>query len=387
MLEPYLHAVFEQLRRRARSLRARIPRNLPQEYDALVRKATDMLDGIFAQLDAPDGIGKSITKTKIRRMRRIVGELDRLESLGVPALERAALDDHRLNALLQEIRDELGYPLLRPTVSTLSQQYYCIDTQLNLMLVPFQEARFLLHLPDLYHELAHPLARTTNDPVIEPFQAGILQLWADVRDLFEGEQRRADRGRSPASVQARSRLWETLWTKYWMEEFFCDVFAANALGPAYAWSHLNLCAQRGAAPYAVPPNAATSHPADDARMKVVLEVLRLRGWNEASEDITQRWGSLCGEIGSEPMPEFRQCYPNQLLRGAAEYACEACDKIGCKPGTSGKLGRVGAMLNEAWEHIWTSPGEFGDWEERAVQTLFAPHAKASRAARAAGATT
>jgi len=331
-----------------------------------------------------NGIEKAIVKVTIRRMRRIVSELDRLESLGVAALERASSDDHRLNGLLQEIRDELQYPLLRPTVSTLSQQYYCIDTQLNLMLVPFQEARFLLHLPDLYHELAHPLARTTNDPIIEPFQAGILRLWADLRDHFAKEQRRADRGRSPAIVNARLQLWETLWTKYWMEEFFCDVFAANAVGPAFAWSHLNLCAQRGAPPHAVPPNAASSHPADEARMRVILEALRLRDWIGASEHVKQRWDVLCAEMGSESTPEFRQCYPNQLVRSAAEYACRACDQIGCKPATSGSIGRVGGILNEAWERVWTSSGGFSDWEDRAVQRLFAPHTKTPPSARIIG---
>ena len=64
--------------------------------------------------------------------------------------------------------------------------------------------------------------------------------------------------------------------KFWMVEFFCDLFAVYTLGPAYGWAHLHLSAKRGGDPFDVPMLSASSHPADDARMRVMLVALSFR---------------------------------------------------------------------------------------------------------------
>ena len=62
-------------------------------------------------------------------------------------VRRAHEDDHILNAVLETIRQEIKYPLVRPVVSGLSQQYFWIHPELNLLCVPLTEGQFLLHLP------------------------------------------------------------------------------------------------------------------------------------------------------------------------------------------------------------------------------------------------
>jgi len=63
---------------------------------------------------------------------------------------------------------------------------------------------------------------------------------------------------------------ESSWAKYWLTEFFCDLFAVFCVGPAFVWSHLHLAMKRRGDPYTTPDFSATMHPADDAR-----EALRL----------------------------------------------------------------------------------------------------------------
>ena len=87
---------------------------------------------------------------------RIVADLDSVESTGIAALSRAHNDDDRLNELLARIATEILYPLPAPSCTTLSRDYFYINQHLGFMFVPLAEGHFLLHLPDIYHELAYP---------------------------------------------------------------------------------------------------------------------------------------------------------------------------------------------------------------------------------------
>jgi hypothetical protein len=122
--------------------------------------------------------------------------------------------------------------LITPVVTTLSQQYFCIVTDLNLLCVPLTEGQFLLHLPDLYHELAHPLLTEVDDPVVEPFQEAHFSALQDALGYIAGEQAKEDRRRGPQQPSFTLSRWEISWVKYWMVEFFCDLFAVYVLGPA-----------------------------------------------------------------------------------------------------------------------------------------------------------
>jgi hypothetical protein len=122
---------------------------------------------------------------------------------------------------------------------------------LNLLFVPLIEGDFLLHLPDLYHELAHPLLAVANDPALEPFQNAFYSAADRVMEHLEGLERREDRRYGPRAYGLLLQRWVDAWIPYWLTEFFCDAFAACTVGPAYVWAHLHLIAKRGDNPFEI----------------------------------------------------------------------------------------------------------------------------------------
>jgi hypothetical protein len=155
----------------------------------------------------------------------------------------------------------------------MSQDYFHIYPEFNLLCLPLIESRFLLHLPDVYHELCHPLHRNLDLPTLEAYQNAFKRSLFEKVEHFENEIVAAERLRNQEAHVFQLQLWRTCWVKYWMEEFFCDLFGVLTAGPAYAWSHYHLCVKRGGDPFQTPLMFESTHPADDARMRAMLEML------------------------------------------------------------------------------------------------------------------
>jgi len=165
------------------------------------------------------------------------------------------------------------------------------------------------------------------------------------------------------------RSWEIAWVKYWMVEFFCDLFAVYTLGPAFVWAHLHLTAKRGEDVFAVPVISLSSHPADDARMQVMLRALSASGFSAEALTIDGRWLNLLTQAGAKPEPEYHRCYPDDLLIRIAEHARAGVEAIGCRLATPTTSDPIHSALNAAWEEFWRSPEEFVDWERKIVEQL------------------
>jgi len=74
-------------------------------------------------------------------------------------------------------------------------------------------------------------------------------------------------------------MWELLWPKFWLTEFFCDLYAVYTPGPAFAWSHLHLYMKAGSDAFMLPDGVRNiTHPADDARMRALLQALKGSGF-------------------------------------------------------------------------------------------------------------
>jgi hypothetical protein len=372
MLNAYFAGSVGQLVQRGRLLIGKIPRDLPRDYDLLAqvctRKLKDLLQRLRGLTDNATLCSPLLTSERLRLFKRIVAELDLIETVGVAALDRAEDDDHSLNRLLEQVCAETKYPLVTPVVTTLSQQYFCIYPELNLLCVPLTEGRFLLHLPDLYHELAHPLLVETDDPKVEPFQKAMDAALGDVLGYLAEEQMKAARRKGPERRAFVLERWEIAWVKYWMVEFFCDLFATTTLGPAFVWSHLHLSAKRGGNPF-LTPSYASSHPADDARMRAMLYCLNSIGFAVEAAKIQQYWADLLASTASVGEPEYYLCFPDKILSALSTHAVTGVRNMGCTVASADAMGLVGKSLNEAWEIFWLNPSDFPKWEEAAVSEL------------------
>lgn len=372
MLDEYFIGSSLQMIERGRTLIAEIPRDLPRDYSALAlncrKKINDLIDRLQHISSKKDFLNTAYQPERIRQFRRIVSEMDFIETVGIAALNRASSEDHKLNLLIDKIAREIKYPLDIPVVTTLSQQYFCIYPSLNLLCIPLTEGNFLLHLPDLYHELAHPIFANKNDPLIEPLQHQHMLAVSEVLNYMVNEKNK-DRRRNGPKYYDLLYYWETSWIRWWLEEFFCDLFGIYTLGPAFAWSHLHLAIKRGTNPFDFPLLRSSSHPSDDARMKIMLYAIKHIGYKQEAETIGASWQALLSQIGAEPEPEYYRCYPEHLLEKIALYAYNGIQDIQCRIATPKTNDHIHTLLNDAWIEFWSCPQEYVRWEKLAVDKL------------------
>jgi len=372
MLNHYLAGAIPQMIERGRVLTASIPRNLPRDYDALRATCKKNVDEAIHTLETLQSlVSIACGAEHLRVFKRIVADMDLIEIVGIASLNRASDEDHRLNVLIDKIAREIQYPRLTPTVTTLSQNYFCIYPSLNLLCLPLIEGKFFLHLPDLYHELAHPFFTEKNDPILEPFQTQYESAIMQILCHFEEEKSKIENLRGPKEYfYDLLHTCQKSWIKFWVEEFFCDLYGVYTLGPAFVWSHLHLVIKRGGNPYEVSMRV-TSHPCDHARMAVMLYALNLSGFQDTAAQIQQRWSEFLEEISAEEEPEYHRCYPHSLIETVADHAWNAVKDIQARIATPSTQDPICTLLNEAWEEFWLNPSMYVSWEKQAIEILFA----------------
>jgi hypothetical protein len=375
MLDDYFKGTLPQLIERAKLLKGKIPtRRLPRDYEASIQRCQSELDNIiqrFRELEKPmSGASAVMHQARLRQFKRAVAELDRIELRGFAALHRAHEDDHQLNRLLFRICKEIEFPALPPTVTTLSKGYFYIDPGLNLLFIPPVEGSFLLHLPDLYHELCHPLLTHKDHPVLDRFRARFLECSARLHDHFADQRSKQTLRRGPQGFRDDLDTWEILWVKYWLAEFFCDLFAIFTLGPAYAWSHLHLFMKTGGNAYELPTLLRpTTHPSDAARMSALLVALRKSDFQSESAKIEQRWTKALDLTNPDPDSNYNHCYPEEILKFITQKVGEGVADLECRLARPDTSDPVHLMLNTAWRKFWEDPANYHRWEAAAVKQI------------------
>lgn len=376
MLAEYFQATLPQLVERARLLKGKIPRGLPRDYDALIRTCEHWLEALIIQFRAlqkpPSRASAAVEHARLRQFRRAVADLNHIETRAIAVLQHAHGndDDHHANRLLYNICQEIRYPILTPTVSTLSSGYFSIDPKLGVLFIPPAEGNFLLHLPDLYHELGHPLLTHENHPVLDLLRKRYLVCSAAVHDHFARQRATDETRRSPRGFKADFDIWEVYWISYWLTEFFCDLFATYTLGPAFVWSHLHLYLTQGGDAYELPGGMRlATHPADAARMDLMLRALRLAGFESDASQIARRWSEAMAHAHTEPGPNYHHCYPDELLELVCARACEGFSDIGCRQARSETADPIHTILNKSWTRFWKEPSGFHQWEKEEVAKL------------------
>jgi len=374
MIEPYLEVAIRQAQERAKLLKTKMPQpSRATEFVALQQLCENRIDEIIRLLDYllndTTILSKELIKERIRIFRRTIGELSQLETSAITALNRVHDDDIFLNKLIFQIHKEINFPLSPPTVTCLSRDYFSINPALHLLEVPLAESEFLLHLPDLYHEIAHLLIATTNNPKVESLQQALGKLLFEVAKHFDKERMINLRATGPTEYFSHVfDLLERFWIP-WATEICCDLFAVFTLGPAYAWSHFHLTAAHGGDPYDIRLNSFMSHPPDHARMETMLIALDLLNFRSQVTDIKEKWEALVKSIGAEQTPIYRRACPSQLLQQAVAYTLDGVKNIGCYVVSETTTGMVHDLLNNAWQKFWVVPDQYPTWERETINTL------------------
>ena len=371
MLETYLEGACSQLIARATALKGAIPRPPKQEFSVLSENCRRQLDEVLKSLrkllqDMENDEGNR--QLLLYEFRRIAAEIDRIENAPIAAMAKATGNDAAVNNLLYRITSEINYPITPPTVSLLSQNYFYINTDFNLLCIPLQELHFLLQHPDIYHEHCHPLFLAEDEPDIKPWKVAFQRSQKLVKTHFTKDLVALRSSRTPDSLVVGVDVAYKSWRVRWMEEFFGDLFGIFCVGPAYAWAHLHLHAERGRDPYRV-PRVPTIHPADAARMTIMLDALSALGEKETAARIENKWtGLLTAAVQKEP-GDFHRYYPRQILSKCVDEAFEGFKAMQCKPWPGSNDDVVRKTLNAAWEQFWAAPNSYSAWEKANAEAL------------------
>jgi hypothetical protein len=375
----YLRGAIGHAIKRARDLIEIAQAGGQLEFRALQSKCTDELnEAIISLAQALQSL--EATPEKINIIARIyqakVQQISNVERVGVFALKNASNDDVELNKVLTAICREIRYPLLTPTVSHTSQDYFEISPLFSLLRVPLLEGRYFLHLSDLYHELCHPLLALhgSTNPRLDALSEAFRLIKNERGVTLDRAAVRVERRRGSPDMAYRYAIWRRCWVETWCEEFLCDAFGAFCAGPAFGWTNLHLCVNRTSFQsngklFHTPMDRPSSHPADDARMSVILHVLEEIGCQPEAQAISRAWQEFIASSNSQRNAHFDICYPAEALSSLAKKAVaafRACGMIGLD---IEKPQPISGMLQSAWEIFWSPTQSYDAWEKDARAEL------------------
>lgn len=381
MLEQYLAGSISQTIERARALSMLFDKAHHRDYDGLrqhcTQKLSETLTGLRKLQQELIVDEKLQSPRRLREFRRYCDRLEEIETIGATALATVQPEAEFVNAVVRSICSDISYPLVPPIVTHLSASHFGILADYNLLIVPLLEGSYFLHLADIYHELAHPLLHVTYDdrPVLEPYRkaftiAKIAVVHHTAKAILDAKRARAVR-----AIEDQFLRWGKLWQTYWLEESFCDVFAALSCGPAYAWSHYHLAIKKGQHAFSVSLDRLDTHPADDARMRIILSALTRIGFDEECAVLRTAWTNLMDHRGERAEPEYRQCYSDDLIEKIVDIAHGGIEAMGINLAVPGALTPWSDRLDKAWRSFWEDPEHYSVWEREQMRLLVSTMAR------------
>lgn len=374
MREYFIVTIAQEIEHVKRLLKTIDDSSIPQEYRVLAKncrneliKLKNRLQELKAQTDLHTPETQSIL---LRLFRRVKGDITKLEITGIFALARRHPDDIFLTRLVDMICQEIKYPFLPPVVSTLSLNYFSIHNKYEVMFVPLNEGNYLLHLPDLYHELAHPLLFDEHNTQVAALRRAADRGWAHAIEYLHSECENEKRLPRPQTQEYLFYfyLWEQSW-RDWIIEFCCDLFAVCTLGPAFVWSHIHLCMKMHSEPFYTPTTSISSHPADHARMLVMLKGLKALGYDGAIKPIEEKWNEYLDIANAKPTANYKRCFPDELLGKIADIAYVGMQATPCRLAKPDVMDPIHNIFNSAWTQFWDTPDNYITWENEQVSKL------------------
>lgn len=343
---------------------------LAQTCEAIIDRNIEYLNFLLRELESTDEEG---LRQIFRGLRSSIREIEAVERYGINVLYAPTQEIGYLNKLIYKIHQEINLPLTPPSAACIATGYYSYYGLTNIILVPVGETDFLLHTPDFFHEIGHAVISKLNEAKLRELQEAFDKIIELIANHYHELYLRKKRETCPPEIPMLIMHIHSQW-KNWIEEFFCDLFALYTLGPAYAWSHLHLTVKSSENVYRFSKYASSTHPSDDARMKILHMGLQLLGFKEESKAIMAQWSKLPTVLMAKPVPEYLYAYPEELMKDIASLILKGMQDSNFTILTLQKLKTakeedIVKILNEVWNLFWQNPGSFRKWEEENIQKL------------------
>jgi hypothetical protein len=375
-MKGYLEGIIKEQIDRGKYLRSLIPFPLPYpEIASLASNCTRIIDENVSELN---GLLEYLSRDEenldyvYRRFRDCVRYLQLVEYYGVSALcYHKSPHMEYLNKLIFKIPQEINLPLPSPAVACISNSYYYISPFTNVIFVPIGESNFLLHLPDVFHEIGHEvLYHKEGELRIQKIQESYNDAIRRITEYYSRLLTIKVREIGPSTIPQTIIQIHSKWKNYWMDEIFADLFACYTLGPAYVWAHLHLVTKTSEDVYTI----NMKHPSDDSRMKILLIGLKKLGFINEATKIEAQWQRMPFIVDIYPVNEYQYAYPEELLNEIAEIVLHGIRQSGffiISPSNLSKLqsDSIIKLLNNAWTQFWVDPIGFRQWEEASIKQL------------------
>ncbi len=198
-MKEYLNAVIVEQTNRALALKKFIkyPLQYP-ELAGLAERCTRILDDQIRNLEELSTMLRGRDEDDLRdifRDARFGGmDIALVEYYGIPPLYYQTPEIGFLNRLVFKIQAEIKLPFPHPAVCGGSGEHYFSHPFTNVIFVPLGESEFLLHMPDLYHEIGHYLLeyRDTDlrvEPIKKAFETCLIAIAKFYKDLMRMKKR------------------------------------------------------------------------------------------------------------------------------------------------------------------------------------------------------
>ena len=377
-VKDYLKGLIQEEMNRGQSLKAMIPR--PLKYSELEGLAVDCETKIEATLGLLQDIageledrGDGDIRDLHRKLRQCHRYLALLESFGVTALYCGTPEIGYLTKLVYKVHQEINFPVSPPSVACISTEYYYYHAVTNVIFVPLTESDYLLHIPDLFHEMGHAVFDRREEPRLEQSNKAYLEILQTITQHYHTLLKQKRRETGPRMYPDLIRHLYQQWLN-WIVEFFCDLFALYTLGPAYAWAHLHLSSKTSDDVYRLPFPEWEEHPSDEARMRMLRFGLEFQGFGTDAKAIEAKWNGMPFTHVSRPSRDYHYAYPDDLLKKVAGTVFEGLKRNRFNVVDAQRLSQLGEdsivhLLNEAWDHFWQDPCSFRKWEQGQVGEL------------------
>lgn len=231
MTRDYIQANIQEQINRAIYLKSLI--HHPTEYPeilGLADRCSRILDENINQLrflfQELSNRSEDDVRDVFRGFRRCSRNIETVEYFGIPALYYHNEEIKFLNKLIFKIYQEINLPLTPPSAACISTRYYFIHPVTNVIFVPLGEPRFLLHLPDIYHELGHQVLFNKEDNLrLKPVNEKIHEMIKTIKDHYQILLRTKIREIGPPEELMSIENIGSQWKNYWINEFFSYLFA------------------------------------------------------------------------------------------------------------------------------------------------------------------
>jgi hypothetical protein len=376
MMKKYLQGLIKEQIDRGIYLKTLIPFPLPYaELSSLASLCSKTIDDNIAQLDF---LLKELDRNEndldyvYRGFRACQRNIELTEYYGISALCHHKSDEMEyLNKLIFKIPQEINLPLPSPSVACISNSYYYLSPFTNVIFVPIGESNFLLHLPDVFHEIGHEvLYHRENNLKLKGVEECYREAVSAITKYYQELLTMKVRETGPTKTLQTIMYIHSQWKNYWIDEIFSDLFACYTLGPAFAWAHLHLVTKKTDDAYVL----TQKHPSDDSRMRILLIGLKKLGFNKEADEIRSQWEKMPFIANIEPVNEYQYAYPEKLMNDVADILLRGLRAsnflivspamiAGLKPNSIVKL------LNDAWKEFWINPLLFREWEQDCIKKL------------------